>query len=68
MDATRMPGYGDDSRWFESLGECECGKPATGIVRGTQNQSMGRFCSACAKRKITRAEKARAALGGVNAP
>lgn len=55
----QLPGYGDDSRWFDELGKCGCGKAATGIVRGKQNQPMGVFCKACAARKIKRAEAAR---------
>lgn len=55
--------YVDPSRWFDPVGKCRCGKPATGVLRGDQNQSMGPYCEKCATARIKQADKQRAALG-----
>ena len=51
----------DQVRWFEALGNCRCGKLATGILRGPQNESYGRSCHRCAKKRLAKADKERAA-------
>jgi hypothetical protein len=50
----------DPVRWFESLGECQCGKPAVGTLRGPQNESYGPACRKCGDARVIRAEKDRA--------
>lgn len=50
----------DPSRWFDALGSCHgCGKKATGVLRGTQNQSMGPYCERCAEARIKKAQRER---------
>lgn len=49
-------------RWFEAFPKCRCGKTAQGILRGSQNQSFGYHCKACAERRLKASAKARAAL------
>lgn len=51
-------------RWFESTErQCSrCGKRATGILRGTRNDSYGPHCEPCANKRLKASEKARAAL------
>jgi hypothetical protein len=51
--------YHDPSRWFDALGTCPCGKRATGVLRGTQNQSMGPYCERCAAKRIKKAQQDR---------
>ena len=52
--------YPDQVRWFEALGACHCGKPATGTLRGPRNDSYGVACQKCALSRIKKAEAARA--------
>jgi hypothetical protein len=49
----------DQAQWFEGIGNCRCGKQATGILRGTRNESYGPYCMKCAHKRIKSAEKAR---------
>lgn len=50
----------DQVRWFEEFGNCsECLKPATGILRGPQNESYGKYCSKCAGRRLKNAKAER---------
>lgn len=50
----------DDVRWFDSLGKCcGCSKPATGVLRGSRNDSHGSYCAKCAESRLQRAKKAR---------
>ena len=50
----------DQVRWFEALGSCAgCGKPATGKLRGPQNESYGNYCAKCAEKRLIRAEHER---------
>jgi hypothetical protein len=49
----------DPVRWFEALGRCACGKPATGTLRGPQNESYGIACFKCGDARVRKAEKAR---------
>jgi hypothetical protein len=59
-----MPTYAaDDVRWFDALGECRCGcgKPGTGILRGSRNDSYGAYTSKCAEKRLTKARKEREA-------
>lgn len=57
--ATTQP---DQVRWFQSLGDCRCGKPATGTLMGPRNESYGVSCRPCAERRLKRAEQEQAAL------
>jgi hypothetical protein len=51
----------DQVRWYEALGTCyQCGKVATGTLRGPQNESYGYYCKRCADARIKRAERERA--------
>jgi hypothetical protein len=50
----------DEVRWFENLGTCRCGKPATGTLRGPRNESYGTSCEKCAIARIKKAERERA--------
>jgi len=38
----------DTAQWFDATGHCRCGKAATGILRGTRNESLGPYCGRCA--------------------
>jgi hypothetical protein len=54
-----MTDYIDPVTWFEALGACRCGKPSTGILRGSRNESFGPYCQRCAEKRIKKAEQAR---------
>jgi hypothetical protein len=46
------------AQWFDALGTCRgCGKAATGVIRGTQNQSFGPACRRCAESAIKAAHR-----------
>lgn len=47
----------DPVQWFDRLGICRCGKPATGILRGPRNESYGTSCERCANTRINKARK-----------
>ena len=51
-------------RWFVTTErQCaRCGKRATGILRGTANESYGPHCGRCADKRLKDSEKARALL------
>lgn len=50
-------------RWFEQTDrKCSCGARASGILRGSRNESYGPHCKRCADRRLKASEKARAAL------
>ena len=49
----------DRARWFESLGVCKCGKPASGTLRGPANEAIEVCCEWCARRRIAKAERNR---------
>lgn len=50
-------------QWFEKTeAKCRCGKRATGILRGRQNQSFGPHCEKCANKRIAAAKRVRARL------
>lgn len=49
----------DPARWFDCVGNCRCGKRATGILRGTRNESLGPYCERCAEKRIKKAEAER---------
>ena len=49
-------------RWFEKYPRCSCGKTATGILRGTQNQSFGYHCDRCASKRLKASAKERESL------
>ena len=51
----------DPVRWFEALGLCRCGKPATGTLRGPRNESFGISCAKCASTRLLKAARERAA-------
>jgi hypothetical protein len=52
-----------DLRWFENTErKCgRCGKRATGILRGSRNESYGPHCQRCADKRLKDSEKVRAA-------
>jgi len=49
----------DPARWFESLGVCRCGKPATGTLRGVRDEAIEVCCAFCARGRIDKAERNR---------
>ncbi len=49
----------DPAQWFERLGNCPCGKRATGTLRGTRNESLNVYCGSCANKRIKKAQKDR---------
>ena len=53
----------DDVRWFDALGACKggCGKPATGVLKGSRNDSYGTYCAKCANKRLEKAKKEREA-------
>lgn len=51
--------YIDQVRWFEQLGTCKCGKPATGTLRGPRNESYGHACNRCGNARVRAADLAR---------
>lgn len=51
----------DPARWFDAVGQCRCSRAATGVLRGTRNESLGPYCSACANARIRKADRDRAA-------
>ena len=53
----------DPVRWFDGLGDCQagCGKLAHGKLMGPRNESYGRYCTACAMKRLNAADRARAA-------
>lgn len=61
-----MPKALEDSpepQWFERTeAKCRCGKRATGILRGRQNQSFGPHCEKCANKRIAAAKRVRQLL------
>lgn len=56
----------DPVRWFDGLGSCRCGKPATGKLRGPRNESYGNYCRPCAEKRLKRAEQERAEADAYN--
>ena len=48
-------------RWFEERDmKCvQCGKRASGILRGSRNESYGRHCKKCAEKRLRDSEKER---------
>lgn len=56
-------------RWFDRTDrECsQCGKRATGVLRGTSNESYGPHCDRCANKRLKDSEKARAKAQGTPA-
>lgn len=52
-----------DLRWFEVTDrKClQCGKHATGVLRGARNESYGPHCQRCADKRLAASEKALAA-------
>ena len=51
----------DQVRWYDALGQCRCGKAATGVLRGPRNESFGNYCERCANTRLRKAELERAA-------
>lgn len=52
-------------RWFENTErKCSCGKPATGILRGSFNESYGHHCTKCAECRLKASELVRKAAEG----
>lgn len=50
-----------DLRWFENTERkcASCGKRATGILRGSRNESYGPHCARCAERRLKASRKVR---------
>lgn len=46
-------------RWFDTLGSCQCGKSATGTLRGPRNESYGLSCTKRATARLKKADKRR---------
>ena len=46
-------------RWFEALPKCRCGKPSTGILRGSRNESYGYHCTECADKRLKASQRER---------
>lgn len=48
-------------RWFEELDLkcCRCGRRASGILRGSRNESYGMHCKRCAEKRLKDSEKER---------
>lgn len=57
-------------RWFENTDRTcgQCGKRASGILRGSRNESYGPHCARCAERRLKASEKARATLSKESRP
>lgn len=52
-----------DLRWFEETDrKCSCGKRASGILRGSRNDSYGPHCKSCADRRLKASERVRVQL------
>lgn len=63
LKATRDNGESLRLRWFEHTDrKCRCGKRATGILRGEQNESFGPHCERCAIKRLADSKKARDAV------
>lgn len=68
MTATKLTGfnpetdYPDQPHWFDALGSCRCGKPATGKLMGPRNESYGQSCGSCADKRLKRAKQERDAV------
>ncbi len=45
------------ARWFDALGTCRCGKPATGKLMSDRNDSLGPYCRKCAEARINKEER-----------
>jgi predicted RNA-binding Zn-ribbon protein involved in translation (DUF1610 family) len=50
----------DPAVYFSFYGTCACGKPATGAVMNQRNEVLARTCTRCGRKRIERAETARA--------
>jgi len=61
MTAIPSTVWKDPVRWFEAtISSCqECGKGATGVLRGPQNESYGPYCKKCADRRLRAAYRSR---------
>ena len=47
-------------KWFEeTASKCSCGKWATGILRGSRNESYGPHCKRCAEKRLRNSESER---------
>lgn len=51
-------------RWFENTErKCgKCGKRATGILRGSANESYGHYCEPCAMKRLADSKRQRERL------
>jgi hypothetical protein len=49
----------DRARWFDALGVCHCGKPASGTLRGPADEAIQVCCEWCARKRIAKAERNR---------
>ena len=46
-----------NAQWFQELGKCVCGKPATGKLMSDRNATLGSYCKRCAERAIKLAHR-----------
>jgi hypothetical protein len=46
-------------QWFEAFAKCRCGKPSSGILRGTRNESYGPHCKKCADGRMKASKRVR---------
>jgi len=53
-------------RWFENTDRSciQCGKRASGILRGSRNESYGPHCERCANKRLKASKKARSRVKG----
>lgn len=47
-----------NARWFDAVGTCRCGKPATGRLMSNINASLGPYCRSCADAVLKHTDKA----------
>lgn len=54
----------ENAQWFEPTQEkCQsCKNRATGVLRGTRNESYGPYCKRCAEKEIKQAQARRLRL------
>ena len=57
----------DQVRYFDAIGSCrECGKTASGVLRGPRNDNYGPYCKRCADKRLLQAKKEREAVDAWN--
>lgn len=58
-----------DLRWFENTDRkcAQCGKRASGVLRGSRNESYGPHCQRCADKRLKASAKVREAAAKAGA-